>query len=126
MSNSKEYMRAYREKHKERLQVSVKEWKRANPDRQRAAKLKERYGITPEQYDVLLKQQGGGCAICGSKTPRRTGSTFLVVDHCHTTNKVRGLLCYRCNVGIGNFEDDPRMLVRAIEYLGGMNESNQG
>jgi len=56
--------------------------------------LKRRYGITPEQYDLMLERQGGGCAICGRlpKPGRR-----LAVDHDHATKRVRGLLCFQCN-----------------------------
>lgn len=65
----------------------------------------------------MLVAQNGGCVICGSPSPKRKGSVHLVVDHCHKTGAVRGLLCYRCNVGLGNFEDDPTLVAAALEYL---------
>jgi len=74
--------------------------------------LKKNYGITPEQYDEMLERQGGGCAICG-KPP---GETALHVDHCHETGRVRGLLCFSCNAGLGQFHHDPELLGRALEY----------
>jgi len=64
----------------------------------------------------LREQQGGRCAICGApeeEAPKKR----LHVDHCHTSNRIRGLLCSRCNVGLGQFKDDPGRLLAAIEYL---------
>jgi hypothetical protein len=69
------------------------------------------YGMTEEQYQLLLKAQDGMCAICGRKPEK------LVVDHDHTTNAVRGLLCHQCNHGLGNLQDDTAVLARGIIYL---------
>jgi hypothetical protein len=76
----------------------------------RSEKLRQRYGITPEQYDDMLKSQDFKCAICGSEAE-------LCVDHCHTTGSVRGLLCHLCNVSLGGFKDNIASLAKAIEYL---------
>src|SRR5262245_37438199 len=84
------------------------EWAR----RSRNRRLKVMYGLTIEDYDALLARQGGACAICRKPPEQR-----LCVDHCHTTKKVRRLLCRRCNLGIGYFGDDPRLLRRAAAYL---------
>lgn len=78
--------------------------------------LKSKYGITPGQYEEMLVSQGGVCAICGSHP---IAEQLLSVDHCHTTGKVRGLLCQSCNIGIGHFEDSPSILEKAISYLKG-------
>jgi hypothetical protein len=78
----------------------------------RKTHLKTKYGITPEQYDEMLEAQGGGCAICG-KPP---GKTALHVDHCHETGRVRGLLCFSCNAGLGQFKHDPELLEAALMY----------
>lgn len=79
------------------------------------------YGLTPETYDALLEQQGGVCAICQMPEryiDARTGNPRrLAVDHDHQTNKVRGLLCGRCNRSIGQFADDHERLARASDYL---------
>ena len=75
--------------------------------------LQRDFGISPEQYQALLTEQEGRCKICG----RLPQSRRLSVDHCHATGKVRGLLCGQCNHGIGNFQDDPRLLKAAAEYL---------
>jgi len=83
--------------------------------------IKRIYGLTLEQYDEMLKTQGGGCAICGNPETRINGKTGKVknlsVDHCHTTRNVRGILCGACNVGLGKFNDSPELMMRAIEYL---------
>jgi hypothetical protein len=87
----------------------------------RKAHLKQCYGLSLEEYDEMVERQGGVCAICGkpetaqdvnSGTNRR-----LSVDHCHKTNEVRGLLCSKCNTGLGLFKDDITSLRSAINYL---------
>lgn len=82
---------------------------------ERRSRLLSTYGLTIEQYDELLARQGGGCAICGVGP----GDKSLHVDHDHSTGTVRGILCSRCNRGIGNFGDDPDRLVQAAYYLKG-------
>ena len=77
--------------------------------------LKTMYGITIEEYDKMLEEQNGVCAICGE--PERQNYRRLAVDHNHTTNKIRALLCYGCNRGIGSFRENPDSLVKAAEYL---------
>jgi hypothetical protein len=74
------------------------------------------YGITTAQFDDLLAAQGGKCAICGTSDWPGKGNRPHV-DHCHTGGGVRGILCHFCNLGLGNFRDDPERLRRAIEYL---------
>lgn len=78
-----------------------------------ASKLKKLYGITREEYAVMLASQGGQCAIC-----RKTnGAHRLAVDHCHATGRVRGLLCHGCNHVLGKMKDDPALLRAAAAYL---------
>jgi hypothetical protein len=62
-----------------------------------------------------LAAQGGRCAICGTDTPG-TVQRFFAMDHDHETGEMRGLLCYRCNIGIGNLADDPDRLEAAARY----------
>lgn len=72
-----------------------------------------KYGLTGEQYDQMLADQGQRCALCHDENNGRTWH----VDHCHASNRVRGLLCDLCNRGLGHFRDDPAVLRRAAEYL---------
>lgn len=65
-------------------------------------KLLKHYGITLEQYRMLLDEQGGVCAIC--RKPPTGKQHRLAVDHCHTSRRVRALLCMRCNTMLGVFE----------------------
>ena len=80
--------------------------------RSRESRLRFNYGLSIEGYNALLARQGGACAICRKQPEQR-----LCVDHCHVTKKVRRLLCRRCNLGIGYFNDDPRLLRLAVAYL---------
>ena len=84
------------------------------------AQLKFRYNITLDEYDKLFEEQNGVCAICGKPETaiNKHGTVWrLSVDHKHNTNKIRGLLCIRCNRGIGFFEDNINYLINAINYL---------
>ena len=88
----------------------------AHPDYRRNDHLKRRYGITSEDYDRMLKEQGGCCKICGSDEPMHR-TKYFTVDHCHETGKVRGLLCHPCNVMLGQAQDNINTLEKAIDYL---------
>lgn len=92
-------------------------WRQNHPDkaskrdRDRARKLK--YGIMPDDFDLLLLDQEYRCKICDT---RLAGGTTHV-DHDHKTGRIRGLLCFNCNVAIGHLRDDPSLLDRAAAYL---------
>jgi hypothetical protein len=79
-------------------------------------KLCAQYGITCADYERMLQAQFGGCAICG-RGQSRSSDDNLYIDHCHKTGRVRGLLCTACNAGLGQFQDDPKLLRRAARYL---------
>ena len=74
--------------------------------------IRRKFGITEEQYLEMLQRQDGRCAICRLKFTVR-----LHVDHCHETKAIRGLLCEKCNRGLGMFKDNPEALRRAANYL---------
>ncbi len=71
------------------------------------------YGLTREKYDLMVASQNGLCAICRNPP----GKKGLVIDHCHDTGVVRGLLCHSCNIGLGALGDTAEALHRAIKYL---------
>jgi hypothetical protein len=75
--------------------------------------LRRYYKMSLAEYEDILLSQGGGCAICGKAESLRA----MPVDHDHTTNKFRGILCHWCNKGLGQFFDNPETLVKAAEYL---------
>jgi hypothetical protein len=108
--------RAWRERNKERCKENRRrhyvENKEANLAYSAEYSLKRKFNITKEQYDTMLHEQGGVCAICKGVCTRA-----LAVDHCHTTGKVRGLLCNNCNRGIGHLKDSVEILEAAINYL---------
>jgi|HigsolmetaAR201D_1030396.scaffolds.fasta_scaffold07156_2 Recombination endonuclease VII. len=107
------------EKHAE----NVRRWCEANPERAKENarrrllrfRLKQ-YGLTVEDYERMVAEQGNACAICRSFEIGRKGRTWLV-DHDHQTGKVRGLLCHPCNAAIGFARDSTELLGRMIEYL---------
>lgn len=83
--------------------------------------LNKQFGITLDEYDAMLKKQNFVCAICGEKETAINSKTKktvdLSVDHCHETGKIRGLLCSKCNTGLGLFKDSKDLLQKAIDYL---------
>lgn len=80
---------------------------------QRAYQVQRYYGLTPEKYQYMISSQNNKCAICG-RSPK---TKALSVDHCHKTDKVRGLLCWPCNRFLGHIGDDTDLLKNMIDYL---------
>jgi Recombination endonuclease VII len=78
-------------------------------------------GLSATEYDALLAKQNGACAIC-----RRRWKERLCVDHCHLTGMIRGLLCRRCNLGLGYMKDDQASLIAAVAYLGTLARDRPG
>jgi len=115
--NRKERSKQYRKENKEKRIEYLKQWGRDNPEKKRAQKYRHRYGIDIQDYNKMLKEQGGVCKICKSKTPKRKNAKYFAVDHCHTTGKVRGLLCYNCNSALGKLNDNAELLKKALDYL---------
>jgi hypothetical protein len=79
-----------------------------------------RFGLTQEQYWEMLASQGNGCAVCSRPEsfvdPKSGRTRRLAIDHCHTSGRVRGILCSRCNLTLGLFEDNPDTIRRLAEY----------
>lgn len=105
----------------EQYRRNEKIWTHSNPDRMRAARRRRRfrkYGLTESAYQVMRSQQDDKCAVCQKDFERdKRGWDTCHIDHDHETGKVRGLLCSRCNVALGDFQDSEAVLTRAIEYL---------
>ena len=125
-ARKKEADRKRNAKNRERVSERNKKYHAEHRDQNLARRKKnwpkegllKRYGLSLADYDRLLEQQAGGCAICGGVTMWR-GEGRLSVDHDHETGEVRGLLCSPCNTGLGHFHDDAERLRRAIIYLEG-------
>lgn len=117
VAQKREYQKQWRKKNSRYNAEAQRLWRQEHPESsrriQRKCRLKRDYGITDEIYDALLKKQNHCCGIC--KTPV---SDVLHIDHCHTSKKVRGLLCGNCNRGLGFFKDNITFLWEAIKYLG--------
>jgi len=84
-------------------------------DDKRDGIVRRQYGITLAQYEQMLRDQDNKCAICGNED--EVEGRRLAVDHCHQNGNIRGLLCGKCNRGIGLFYDNPKLLEKAISYL---------
>jgi len=99
--------------------TNARRWALANPEKmrehQRRSMLKRKYSMTLEDYDAMLANQGGVCAICG--TTDTAPWDHFAVDHCHQSGNVRGLLCQGCNTCIGRVDDNTETLRKAIRYL---------
>jgi len=118
------YQREYSKRNREKLATTRKEKHKAITEEKRAEirarkrmnDLMRRYGLTVEDYDRMLDEQGGTCALC-SRLPEKERYGRLSVDHCHDTGKVRGLLCNSCNYAIGILGDTADHVGRAVTYL---------
>lgn len=92
--------------------IQINRWRSLNTDRVWNARIQRKYGITHAEWKTMMDAQEGKCAICKESSDRK-----LHVDHCHESGRVRQLLCYHCNRGIGEFKDKPALLTAAIAYL---------
>lgn len=96
-----------------------KHWRRARDD-DHTYNLKNLYGLTLGEHEKILASQGGVCKVCHKLELRRHkdgGAVALHVDHDHETGAVRGLLCHKCNIGLGSFDDNPERLRAAADYI---------
>ncbi len=84
---------------------------------QRNRNLIRAYGISSEEYNTLLIKQNGKCAICSQESDAKGKNAGLHVDHDHKTERVRGLLCYRCNIAIGFLDEDSDRIYKIMDYL---------
>jgi hypothetical protein len=112
----KEISRKYEQNNKLVCSERKRNYTKKHPDETKSYFLTKNYGITLGKYNLMLFTQNGLCAICRnlSKDKRKK---YLCVDHDHQTGKNRGLLCSKCNIGVGQFNDSAENLRRAAEYL---------
>lgn len=112
--SKKKYMQKHRNENPEIY--NSKEHK----EKMRFMTLKSKYGIVLKEYNKMLFEQDCKCAICG--THQNDCKSVLVVDHDHTTGRLRSLLCRKCNALLGMCNDDKQILTRAIEYISNWTE----
>lgn len=110
----KEYSEKYFKKNSASYRARSKKWEKEHPAKIRAMALKYKYGITPERYAEMFKEQNGGCAICSRQN---LNGKRLGVDHDHATGKVRGLLCRPCNYFLGCIDDSHDVAKMMVSYL---------
>lgn len=89
----------------------AKKWRDANRDKWNSYRLSQQFGLTQGDVDAMFAAQNGSCSICGKHMDKPN------VDHCHESGRVRALLCRSCNLGLGNFQDDPERILRAAAYV---------
>ena len=109
----------YREKNKEKIADINKKWRTNLKNKQYLTEYNRmvKYGITPDSFKRMLKEQNNKCKICLVEFDELKPNQKINVDHCHTSNQVRGLLCSLCNRGLGHFKDNTERLTNAINYL---------
>jgi hypothetical protein len=113
------YARRYYEKNKEKINIRIKKYYELNKVKRKEIRykyhLKSKFGITLKKYKEILENQKNCCGICGNSNEYNKNNMSL--DHCHKTKMIRGILCHRCNMGIGYFKDDIELLEKAKNYL---------
>lgn len=105
----------WRDANRDKRLAAMRAWQAANPERRRAYQRAWRYGMTPQEYSVLIEEHAGFCGICG-QAAEKSAKGVLHVDHDHATGAVRGLLCNRCNTALERVEI-PGWVERARAYL---------
>lgn len=110
------YFKEWRQRNKEKLRQQKKEYVKNNEESIYFKRILKTYGLTKEKYEEILKNQMGGCAICGKQVNAK-GKKRLHIDHDHQTGKIRGLLCHLHNTMIGQGGDVLEELEKAIQYL---------
>lgn len=115
----------WREANPEKRKASKAAWDKANPEKRKLNSYKARlkkYNLSIEQYENMLAQQHGCCAICGDLLDKAEKTH---IDHNHKTNKVRGILCHGCNTSLGGFKDSIDILKSAQMYLEKYNQETE-
>jgi hypothetical protein len=116
------YARDYGKKHRKKIMQLGEKWRKNNKNKvemiNRRSKLKYKYDLTPEDINQKLKTQDNKCANPGCRTTVPGGRwNVWMVDHNHITNKIRGLVCHRCNIALGMLREDETKILGLVEYL---------
>ena len=110
---AKKYFSDYYAKNRETMKAYKREWTKNNKDKISGYGRKYRYGIDKDQFTKMIEEQENSCKICS----KNLDTCKAVVDHCHSTGSVRGILCNSCNVALGLINDDLGWLNKAKKYL---------
>jgi uncharacterized membrane protein len=110
------YARKYYELHREEKIRYAKEFRIKNPTAWRISHRKRIYGVTNEDVNKMVLEQENKCAICSVYFHPKEKNRKMSIDHCHIKNKVRGLLCNKCNISLGHLEKEG-FLINALKYL---------
>ena len=105
---------AWQRANQDRYNARMREYRKTHPEAARADHLRRKFDLTLDEYEQMLEQQGGGCAICEDPPNEKIS---LHIDHDHGTGEIRGLLCVRCNNAIALLRESPDILRRAIRYV---------
>lgn len=103
----------YIKRNRIKINARSKKYRDDNPLKVKEVNIKCKYGLTLKNYNDLVKKQENKCKLCLKLTPK------LHIDHCHNTNKIRGLLCSSCNTSLGKLGDTVEKLQKAVDYLKG-------
>lgn len=93
----------------------LKKWRKQNPIKVKHHQIKNKLGLSQENFNLMFEKQEGKCFIC--ETHQFNLKRSLHVDHCHTTGKIRSLLCHYCNTALGLVKENTLILKRMIQYI---------
>ena len=110
----KEWHKKWAKNNKEHVNNYLRQWRKDNPEKEKGRTLRESHNLSYENWLKMWEVQNGKCLICGKKF---TKPSDACVDHNHKTGNIRGLLCSKCNLGLGFFKDNPKLTAKATEYL---------
>jgi hypothetical protein len=125
-SEHQAYFRWWRKQNRDADNARKSVWSHKNLEKKQLSSLKshlkKKFNLTVAGYEELVSRANSKCAICGAEPKKEISGNGksnprLHIDHCHKTGKVRGLLCFNCNAGLGQFKDDVSRLEKAIGYL---------
>lgn len=109
--------KSYSLKNKEKIKLRRKQYLMSNRPKYRSSYLKRKYNITLDDYNRMVNEQNNLCKVCGKPGDESNKNSVLHIDHCHSTGRVRGLLCDNCNRALGMVKEDIVILEALINYI---------